>query len=220
LSWQRLEVILEGLSFLILSFAPPGSASGARQAPASFRVERTFLHMAEDEELMTRAAKGDMDAFEELVSRHQQAALSVAYRFLGERALAEDAVQEAFLRILAAASRYRPSARFGTYLYSVIWHICVDISRKKRPVSLESVAPRQDPVRDPAQVAADNERAALVQKAVQELPSRQRMALVLKHFEHLSYEEIGRALECSPTAVDALLVRAKRKLQERLKDML
>ncbi len=176
--------------------------------------------MTDDEQLMLRAGKGDMDAFEELVSRHQQVALSVAYRFLGERALAEDAAQEAFLRILAAAGRYRPSARFTTYLYSVIYHICVDISRRKHPVSLDALGARQGSAADPAQVAADGERDALVRQAIQELPSRQRMALVLKHFEHLSYEEIARALECSPTAVDALLVRAKRRLQERLKDLL
>jgi len=176
--------------------------------------------MGEDEELMMRAGKGDMDAFDELVSRNQRTALSVAYRFLGRQSLAEDAVQEAFLKVLAGASRYRPTARFSTYLYGVIWHICVDFYRKKRTESLDDVPARQDPGPDPAQAALAGERADLVRQAVQELPPRQRMALVLKHFENLSYEEIGRTLECSPTAVDALLVRAKRKLQERLRDVL
>ena len=129
-------------------------------------------------------------------------------------------MQEAFLKVLAGAKRYRPSARFSTYLYGVIWHICVDYYRKKRTESLEDFSVYQDPAPDPAQTALENERAALVRQAVQGLPARQRMALVLKHFEDLSYEEIGRALECSPTAVDALLVRAKRKLQERLRDIL
>jgi RNA polymerase sigma-70 factor (ECF subfamily) len=79
---------------------------------------------------------------------------------------------------------------------------------------------REDPAAGPVRSAEEAERAALVREAVQELPPRQRMALVLKHFEGMSYEEIGHALECSPTAVDALLVRAKRRLQEKLKGLL
>ena len=176
--------------------------------------------MVEDEQLMMRAAKGDMDAFEELVERHQQTALNVAYRFLGDRDLAQDAAQDAFLKVLAAASRYRPSARFRTYLYGVIWHLCVDVYRKRRDRPLEGAPVREDPAAGPVRSAEEAERAALVREAVQELPPRQRMALVLKHFEGMSYEEIGHALECSPTAVDALLVRAKRRLQEKLKGLL
>jgi len=175
--------------------------------------------MLEDEELMMRAAEGDMASFEELVERHQQSALNVAYRFLGDRQLAEDAVQDAFLKLLAAAPRYRPTARFRTYLYNVVWHLCVDVYRKRHPLPLEEVPLGEDPGGGPVQSVEEAERAALVRQAVQELPPRQRMALVLKHFEGLSYEEIGRALDCSSTAVDALLVRAKRRLQERLKEL-
>ena len=87
-----------------------------------------------DEELMTRAAGGDVDAFEQLVQRHQRSALSTARRFLGRSALAEDVVQEAFLKIFVRASDYRPTARFRTYLYNVIWHLCVDTFRRKRPL--------------------------------------------------------------------------------------
>jgi RNA polymerase sigma-70 factor (ECF subfamily) len=176
--------------------------------------------MTDDEQLMMQAGEGDMDAFEELVIRHQQSALNVAYRFLGERALAEDAVQEAFLKLLASAGRYRPTARFRTFLYSVLWHVCVDFHRKKHPGPLDTAPAPEDPAPGPAQAALDGERADLVRQAVQELPARQRMALVLKHFDGMSYEEIAQMLECSPTAVDALLVRARRRLQERLKGLL
>lgn len=176
--------------------------------------------MPSDEQLMMRAAEGDMDAFEELVQRHQRVSLNVAYRFLADAAQAEDIVQEAFLRVLAAASRYRPAAGFRTYLYNVIWHLCVDHYRKRRPQSLDLLPAREDPSAGPAELAAAQERAALVREAVGALPPRQRMALVLKHFEGLSYQEIGRALDCSPTAVDALLVRAKRKLKDRLRELL
>jgi len=174
----------------------------------------------DDEELMMQAAAGDLDAFEEVVRRHQQDALNVAYRFLADQTLAEDVVQDAFLKVLASARRYRPTARFRTYLYTIVWHLCVDVHRRKRSQPIESLPVRQDPAPGPAQAAQDAERAALVRQAVQELSPRQRMALVLKHFENLSYAEIGHALECSPTAVDALLVRAKRRLKQRLKHLL
>ena len=176
--------------------------------------------MASDEELMARAAEGDMDAFEEVVLRNQQMALNVAYRFLGDGNLAEDVVQEAFLKVLAGASRYRPTARFSTYLYNVVWHLCIDTYRRRRPVSLAARPDREHDGPGPVQAALADERQALVREAVQSLPPRQRMAIVLKHFEGLSYEEIGRTLECSATAADALLVRAKRKLRDRLEGAL
>jgi len=176
--------------------------------------------MASDEELMARAAEGDMDAFEEVVLRNQQTALNVAYRFLGDGNLAEDVAQEAFLKVLARAPRYRPTARFSTYLYNVIWHLCVDTYRRRRPESLAAHPDREHDGPGPVQATLTDERQTLVREAVQSLPPRQRMAIVLKHFEGLSYEEIGRALECSATAVDALLVRAKRKLRDRLEGAL
>jgi RNA polymerase sigma-70 factor (ECF subfamily) len=171
-----------------------------------------------DEQLMLEAAGGDMDAFERLVRRHQRGALNTACRFLGNRALAEEVAQEAFLRVLAAAGRYRPTASFRTYLFNIIYRLCVDAYRKRRPERLEGLPAPADPAEGPLQEALRDERAALVRAAIETLAPRQRMALVLKHFEGLSYEEIARALECSPKAVDALLIRAKAKLKEKLED--
>jgi len=172
--------------------------------------------MPSDEELMAQAAEGDMDAFEEVVRRNQQTALNVAYRFLGDSVLAEDVAQDAFLKILSGASRYKPTARFSTYLYNVVWHLCIDTYRKKRPESLEFGPDREQEGLGPVETALAGEQQALVWEAVQSLPPRQRMAVVLKQFEGMSYEDIARALDCSPTAVDALLVRAKRKLKDML----
>jgi len=175
--------------------------------------------MSDDTELMARAARGDMDAFERLVLTHQQAALAVAYRFLGNSTMAEDAVQEAFCRILARAGSYRPSASFRTYLYNVIWHICIDTYRRKRPQELDRMPARADPAEQPPEAAMRRERAELVRAALQRLPARQRMALVLKHYEGLSYRQIARALDCSPAAVDSLLIRARRQLRRDLEGL-
>ncbi len=169
---------------------------------------------------MGRAAEGDRDAFERLVERHQQGALNVACRFLGDRDTAEDVVQEAFLKVLDAAPRYRPTAKFRTYLFNVIYHLCVDVYRKQRPAPLAAQPPAADGNPGPVEAALADERAALVRDAVQGLPPRQRMALVLKHFEGMSYAEIARSLECTPSAVDALLSRARAGLREELRDLL
>lgn len=176
--------------------------------------------MEGDERLMVRCAEGDMNAFGELVRRHQQDALNIAYRFLGNRDRSEDVAQEAFLKILAGAERYRPTAKFRTYLYNVIWHLCVDSYRRKREQPLGADFAGSDSSPGPSQVVQDREESQVLREAMDELPPRQRMALVLKHFEGLSYEEIAEALECTPAAVDSLLIRAKRTLKEALGGLL
>jgi RNA polymerase sigma-70 factor (ECF subfamily) len=173
-----------------------------------------------DEELMLQAARGDMDAFEQLVQRHQRSALNIAHRFLGRSAQAEDVAQEAFLKILAGASRYRPTARFRTYLYNVVWHLCVDSYRRKTPLALDALGPTPDAADGPDELALRGERSERVRQAVDGLPARQRMALVLKHFEGMSYEDVAEVMDCSPGAVDSLLSRARTALRQRLEGLL
>ncbi len=174
--------------------------------------------MTDDEKLMSLAAEGDMSAFAELVERHHRRALNIAYRFLSDADLAEDVVQDAFLKILDAADRYRPTARFLTYLYNVIWHLCIDTYRKKTPRSLDAMPVGPHTENPPDRRALEEERARAVQDAIAQLPERQRMALVLQHYDELSYEEIADSMGCSSSAVDSLLVRARRTLKTILDD--
>src|SRR5947209_7782336 len=88
---------------------------------------------AGDDELMSLVRQGDLAALGELVVRHQHLAWRIAYRFVGDAAEAEDLAQEAFLRILQGASRYRPTAQFATYLSRVLVRLCLDYRQKKRP---------------------------------------------------------------------------------------
>jgi len=169
-----------------------------------------------DARLMAEVAAGNLDAFEQLVMRHQKSAWSFAYRFLGNAPDAEDVVQEAFLRILRAAPRYRPAAKFRTFLFSVAGNLCRDCLSKKRPVALEEAACLRDPAPDPAGILETRECAAAVRSALEALPAKQRLALLLRHYEGLSYDEIAGALRTSAKAVDSLLQRARRTLQQRL----
>ena len=172
-----------------------------------------------DARLMAEVAAGNLDAFENLVMRHQKSAWSFAYRFLGNAHDAEDVVQEAFLRILRAAPRYRPAAKFRTYVFSVVANLCKDCLSKKRPVALEGAACLRDPEPDPDGVLQARDRTAAVRSALAALPAKQRLALLLRHYEGLSYDEIAGALRTSAKAVDSLLQRARRTLQELLSDL-
>jgi len=169
-----------------------------------------------DEQLMLRVAEGDLDAFEEIVRRHQRTAWRIVLRFLGDPTEAEDIAQEAFFRILAAASRYKPSATFSTYLYRVVARLCIDHAKKKRPVFDNTLPETVDPSPDPAAALIQKDRNALVRKALDALPSRQRMVVILKYYEGLRYDEIARAMGTTVKAVERLLGRARTALKTSL----
>ena len=176
--------------------------------------------MPNDEELMQAAGRGDLLAFEQIVLRHQTEAWSVATRLLGDATEAEDVAQEAFLRILEASPRYRPTASFRTYLYRIVTNLCLDRAEKKRPVYLDCLpdAASNDP--SPADALASKERHEAVRDALETIPPRQRAAIVLRHFEGLSLQEIASIMNITPKAVERLLARARSALALRLKDFL
>jgi len=173
-----------------------------------------------DEELMLAVGKGDFSAFEQIVLRHQKSAWYTAYRFLSDRTIAEDVAQEAFLKILDAAERYRPTAKFRTYLYGVVTRLCLDHARKKQPAYVDDLSAVSRPAPSPPDAAASQERDEAVRKALNTLPSNQRMAVVLRYYEGLSGREIAAAMEVSPKAVERLLARARTALAVLLDDFL
>jgi len=169
-----------------------------------------------DEELMLAVGKGDLGAFEEIVFRHQRFVWGIAYRFLCDRAEAEDIAQKAFLKLLEAAPRYRPTADFRTYLYQIVSRLCIDYARKKRPILSEGIAVRADSSFNPAANLIVKERAAEIRRAMDGLPPRQRMAVILKYYEGLSYAGIASAMGITVKAVERLLDRARTALRSRL----
>jgi len=169
-----------------------------------------------DEELMLAVAGGDLDAFGELVCRHQRSAWNVAWRMLLDPTEAEDAAQDAFLKILNAAPRYRHTASFRTYLYRVISRLCLDRLRKKHPIYTDRLPPSVSEAPGPSEQIGQQETAVDVRRALDALPPRQRMALVLRHFEELSYKEIAEAMDTSVKSVERLLARGRNELAEAL----
>lgn len=182
-----------------------------------------------DEELMVRIAKGDQYAFRTLVERHQSSMLNLIYRFIGDIAKSQDLAQEVFLRVWQTAKRYEPKAKFTTWLYRIATNLCLNelkASRRKKWIRLFHVDTEgqdrggedfSDESPSPEEMLLTRERDREITEALQSLPENQRMAIILKRYDDLSYEEISRILNCSVSAVESLLVRAKRNLQQKLK---
>jgi RNA polymerase sigma-70 factor (ECF subfamily) len=183
------------------------------------------------EDLMARVAKGDKHAFEALVKRHQIRVLNLIYRFIGYKAKAEDLAQEVFIRVWGAAGRYKPTAKFNTWIYRITANLCLNELKSARRRNLfffsssggkgdssddQYLEQNADKARSPEELLITAERNRQVSAVLRSLPANQRLAVILKRYEDLSYAEIAQILGCSVSAVDSLLVRAKRNLRKNL----
>lgn len=176
-----------------------------------------------DVQLMLRLQAGDGAALGELLRRNAGRVLSLAFRYLGDRAMAEDVVQETFLKLYQARERYRPDAPFGAYLLRIATNVCLSQLRKKRVHSLDGgddeggdrhADPADPNGAAPGQALADQELAARVRDAVQQLPDRQRMAILLNKFEGLDYHQVAEQLGLTVPATKSLLHRARMALKD------
>lgn len=174
------------------------------------------MSLPSDPSLMRAVANGDWAAFEQLVERHQAAAWRTAYRLVSDRHVAEELAQEAFLRVFEARQRYRPTAAFRTYLTRIVVRLCLDYLRKRRPIPSGEGAWLVDPHALPANQIEAAERAAAVERAISELPPKQRAAVVLRYYEGLSGREAAEAMGTTVKAVERLLARARTALLQRL----
>lgn len=180
--------------------------------------------MRTDEELMEAVSSGEFEAFAELVRRYENMAVSIAYNLLNDSDYAEDVAQEAFLKILRNAEDYTPSATFKTYLGRVVSRLCYDRTEKNRPLSVDPIDsggfPGDASSRDgPLDELLEDERQREIRNALEELPERQRTAIVLQTFEDFTYEEIADSMETTRKAVERLLSRAREELAEGLNDV-
>ncbi len=170
------------------------------------------------EELMARTAKGDEFSFEILVRKHQSSVLNLIYRYIGDKTQARDLAQEVFLRVWRAADRYEPKAKFTTWIYSITVNVCLnELKSVKGAKFVQSEIVGEERKSDsPENFLLAQERSRQISEALQSLPENQRMALILKRYDNLPYTEIAKIMKCSVSAVESLLVRAKRNLQEKI----
>ena len=170
-----------------------------------------------DAELLQAIAGGDRSAFDRLSRRHLDRAYGVALRMTGSRADAQDVVQDVFLRLWQRPDAWRPGqAQFSTWLYRVVVNRCLDLKRRPKGTDLDSVEEPQDPDSNAEDSLLDAERSRALDSAVNQLPERQREAIVLTYTAGLRNAEAASAMEISVKAFEALLVRAKRELRDYL----
>jgi RNA polymerase sigma-70 factor (ECF subfamily) len=184
---------------------------------------------AEDVRLMRLVAGGDTTAFEQLIERHQALVAGTVARMLGSNSEVEDISQQVFIRVWKSAGRYVARAKFTTWLLKITRNLVFNEMRraKRHPHLPMQIEPEADeiPLKDEATATPDAtllqvELQAAIEKAITLLPETQRMALVLRRYEELSYEEIADVLDLSVPAVKSLLFRARTELRERLRDYL
>jgi RNA polymerase sigma-70 factor, ECF subfamily len=184
---------------------------------------------AEDVRLMRLVAGGDTRAFEQLIERHQALVSGTVARMLGSNADVEDIAQQVFIRVWKSAGRYVARAKFTTWLLKITRNLVFnEMRRAKRhphlPVQMEpeveAIPLKDEQTSPPDATLLESELQAAIEKAIGLLPETQRMALVLRRYEELSYEEIAAVLDLSVPAVKSLLFRARTELRERLRNYL
>lgn len=180
-----------------------------------------------DVELMARVKKGDMTAFHALFDKHKQGVVQFCYRYCGHAAISEELAQEVFLRVFKAARRYRPKARFTTWLYRIATNVCLNELRKSEyRQRIESLDENETDGKwaeaeakerfSPEARLQEREREALIRQGLSELPDKQRAALLLRITGEFSYREIAGQLGCTENHVKVLIYRGRQQMKKKM----
>ena len=209
----------------------PLSLENLSLSDSGLQKARKYVLLDPDVRLMLKVREGDASAFEELVQKYQNRLVSILEHQVPSRGQAEDMAQEVFMRIYRARERYVPAAKFSTWMFTIMHNVASNairkLSRRKEinlinsPSGKLSVHPLDSMAKDksglmPTRQTARKEVRVIVAQAVQSLNDRQRMAMLLKYFEDMSYAEIAAAMDLTTQAVKSLLSRARVNLGELL----
>lgn len=188
-----------------------------------------------EERLIEACRQGDREAFRQLFELHKDRVWSVALHFIGEESAARDITQQVFLKLFTVINQFRGQSGFSTWLYRLTVNACLDEQRRRRRFlsfdffrtgddSGEANSMEQLPKQLEQSPAQENchaqlELSAAVKSAVRELKPKLRIAILLKYFEGLSYEEMARVLGCSAGTVASRLNRGHKELARRLQHL-
>ncbi len=180
---------------------------------------------AEDIRLMQLVSGGDTSAFEKLIERHQSLVAGTVARMLGSNSDVEDIAQQVFIRVWKSARRYVPRAKFTTWLLKITRNLVFNELRRSKRHALVPLQtdpggeefPLKDEKNPPPDASLlETELQQAIEDAIMQLPESQRMALILRRYKQLSYEEIAEVLDLSVPAVKSVLFRARTELRSRL----
>lgn len=186
----------------------------------------------DDIKLMLAFKKGNESCFEKILNKYEKPLINFIFRFIGDRAEAEDLAQEVFLKIYQSATNYKPSAKFSTWLYKIATNLCIDYQRKKKiktfpldkPIRLRRVD-EGEIIREIPDLSQETPDVSIEKMQISEtirfallsLPANQRLALSLKVYENKPYQEISKILNRSIPAVKLLIFRARQNLRKNLR---
>jgi RNA polymerase sigma-70 factor (ECF subfamily) len=179
-----------------------------------------------DEDLVARASAGDVESFNQLVSRWERPIFALAFRTLGREEDARDVSQEAFMRAYRGLPGFKGQAKFSSWLYRITLNLCRDWIRRERRAPLvavpEGVDPtdladeRASPLESVEDLVSRREMSSAVARAMGELPAEQRTAILLKEYHGLTFQEIADLLECPLSTVKTRLYQGLSVLRRRL----
>lgn len=168
-----------------------------------------------DVALVRRAARGDERAFGVLVEKYKGMIYTTAVRLLNDRAQAEDAAQESFIKAYAALPGFRGDAKFSSWLYRICYNTCISMLRKRRP-EVELKEEMSPSIGGPEADFRTRDLRAVLEQEVAALPDEYRAALTLYHFNGMSYDEIAAATRRPLGTIKAKIHRARALLRRRL----
>jgi len=182
-----------------------------------------------DVQLMLDVKSGDDSSFELLLRKYRTPLVNFLYRLVRDSAAAEDLAQEVFLRVYRARGQYMPTAKFTTWMFRIATNLAFNALRDGRHRQLEISVDRSGDgeSEQPGLEVADRQpsievelirrdRAAVIRRAVESLPEKQRAAVLLHKYQEMDYDEIARILGCSESALKSLLFRAYETLRVEL----
>lgn len=186
------------------------------------------MHTDPDTQLMLNFKAGDPEAFQALFDKYKNRVINYCFRFCGHQAVAEELAQDTFLKVYKAANRYRPKARFSTWLFKIATNVC--LNEVRRPVYRNRIEPLDGITENmvdltastgtepnaPDKLLLSREQQTLVRKAIDQLPEKQRAALLLRIEGEFSYSEIGQQIDRNENHVKTLIHRGRKSLKKAL----
>ena len=172
-------------------------------------------------DILESCRSGDRDAFRAIYELYKDRVYSIALHFFhGDAAAASDVTQQVFLKLMTAIHQFRGDAEFSTWLYRLVVNACMDAARSRKSDAVISGRDRMEAFAGPGSPEEDYAReqvANSVRAAVSALPPKFRIAVLLRYFDDLSYDQMAKALHCSIGTVASRLSRGHKILAERLK---